>query len=152
MRNGVSSDIQPPRSNMEVICHTQEEVFWHLTSIFFFSFLFSFFFFTTTSKGCKYHIKHWEEIIISLEEVQRQVSGPLWGNYDPKSSSDLLCLSSSIVYKFEKTFTIHFRLVNMLLSVSISKQSRTNRNATRNQVCECTFNLKQLSLQSCRLL
>jgi len=51
MRNGVSSDIQPPRSNMEVICHTREQVFWHLTSIFLFSFLFSFFFFTPTSRG-----------------------------------------------------------------------------------------------------
>ena len=50
IRNGVSSDIQPPRSNMEVICHTREEVFWHLTSIFFLPFLFSFFFFTPTSR------------------------------------------------------------------------------------------------------
>ena len=36
--------------------------------------------------------------------------------------------------------------------VSPAMQSRTNWHAIRNQVCECTFNLKQLSLQSCRLL
>ena len=113
--------------------HTRRGALTSNIHLFFFCSLF-FLYLYTDFQGSKYHIKHWEEFVIKpfakdqwfLKKFKGKFAELLWGNYDVKSSSDFLCLSSSIVNKFETTFTIHFRLVNMLLSVSISKQSRTN--------------------------